>query len=40
MGTVSVSQLFVISILLVLMFGDFSKIIGKIKKNLKDLKKK
>lgn len=35
MGTVSVSQLLVLSLLLILMFGDFSKILKNIKNFLK-----
>lgn len=39
MGTVSISQLIVLSLLIILMFGDFSKIIRKIKK-IKNNRKK
>ena len=38
MGTISISQLFVVCLLLLLMFGDISKFSKKIKKNFKSNK--
>jgi hypothetical protein len=35
MGTISITQLIVLSLLVILMFGDFSKILNKFKEKLK-----
>ena len=38
MGTISIGQLLILSLLLILMFGDFSKLLRKLKK--KETRKK
>ena len=35
MGTISLSQLFILGLLIMLMFGDFPKLFKRIKKNFK-----